>query len=118
LWVIAEWPQTISNIILKFYLHLPEANMERKPCERTRDALLDLPSVCLSWSFVVDVMLCSNVGNAIFDKGYIKCSRGPHLARMPQVPHPWFTYFPLVFLLLLNIQTFADLSPKWTAAMK
>jgi len=46
--------------------------MERKPCERTRDALLDLPSVCLSWSFVVDVMLCSNVGNAIFDKGYIK----------------------------------------------
>jgi len=28
------------------------------------------------------------LGNAKFDEGHIKCSRGPHLARWPQVPHP------------------------------
>ena len=33
-------------------------------------------------------MLYSNLGNKNSDAGHIKCSRGPHLARVPQVPHP------------------------------
>ena len=30
-------------------------------------------------------MVCSILGIEIFDAGHIKCSRGPHLARRPQV---------------------------------
>jgi len=35
-----------------------------------------------------DMMLCSNLGNEDSDAGHIKCSRGPHLVRGSQVPHP------------------------------
>jgi len=35
-----------------------------------------------------DVMLYSNFGNENSGAGHVKCSRGPHLARRPQVPHP------------------------------
>ena len=35
-----------------------------------------------------DAMLCSNLGNESSDVDHIKCSREPHLARGPQVPHP------------------------------
>jgi len=37
--------------------------------------------------FHLDVLLCSNLGNQNYDAGHIKNSRGPHLARGPQVPH-------------------------------
>ena len=33
-------------------------------------------------------VLCSNLGNKNSDVGHVKCSRGTHLARGPQVPHP------------------------------
>jgi len=35
-----------------------------------------------------DLMLYSKLGNENSYAGHIKCSRGPHLARRPQVPHP------------------------------
>ena len=35
-----------------------------------------------------EAMLYSNVGKENSDAGHIKCSRGPHLGRRPQVPHP------------------------------
>ena len=35
-----------------------------------------------------DAMLYSNMGNKNSDAGHIKGSRWPHLARVPQVPHP------------------------------
>jgi len=35
-----------------------------------------------------DAMLCSNLDKEISNAGHIKCSREPHLARRPQVPHP------------------------------
>jgi len=35
-----------------------------------------------------DAMLYSNMGNKNSHAGYIKCSRGPHLAHGQQVPHP------------------------------
>jgi len=34
-----------------------------------------------------DSILRSKLGNENSDAGHIKCSRGPHLARGPQVPH-------------------------------
>jgi len=37
-------------------------------------------------------MLYSNLGNENSDAGHIKCSRGPHLSRWPQVPHPCFKW--------------------------
>jgi len=33
-------------------------------------------------------MFCSKLGNEDSDAGRIKCSRGPHVDRGPQVPHP------------------------------
>jgi len=39
--------------------------------------------------FRFDAMLYSNSGEETSDAGHIKCSRGPHLARRPQNPHPW-----------------------------
>jgi len=36
-----------------------------------------------------EAMLYSNLGKKNSDAGHIKCSSGPHLARGPQVPHPW-----------------------------
>ena len=35
-----------------------------------------------------NAMLYSNSGNENSDAGHIRCSRGPHLAHGPQVPHP------------------------------
>jgi len=35
-------------------------------------------------------MFYSNLGSENSDTGHIKCSRGPHLARGPQVLHPWY----------------------------
>jgi len=35
-----------------------------------------------------EAMLYPNLGNENSDAGHIKCSRGPHLARGSQVPHP------------------------------
>jgi len=37
-----------------------------------------------------DMMLYSNLGNENSVEGHIKYSRGPHLARGSQVPHPCF----------------------------
>jgi len=37
-----------------------------------------------------EAMLYSNLGNENSDAGHAKCSRGLHLARGPQVPHPWY----------------------------
>jgi len=36
-----------------------------------------------------DAILYSELGNEHYDAGHIKCSRGRHLARKLQVPHPW-----------------------------
>jgi len=36
------------------------------------------------------VILYSKLGNENSDPCHIYCSRGPHLARGPQVPHPCF----------------------------
>ena len=36
------------------------------------------------------------------DAGHIKCSRGPHLAHVRQVPHPWST---AMFLTQLKFST-------------
>jgi len=36
-----------------------------------------------------------NLGYENFDGGFLKCSRGPHLARRTQVPHTCFTSSPL-----------------------
>ena len=41
--------------------------------------------------FRFEAMLYSNLGKENSDAGHIKCSRRPHLARGPQVPHPWLT---------------------------
>jgi len=46
---------------------------------------------CHTVSFWRDVLWYSNLGNENFYVGQIKCSRGPHLARGPQVPHPCST---------------------------
>jgi len=35
-----------------------------------------------------EAILYSNLGNKKSDADHIKCSRGPHLARWLQVPHP------------------------------
>jgi len=35
-----------------------------------------------------NAMLYFDLGNDNSDAGHIKCSRGPHLARRPQVPEP------------------------------
>jgi len=35
-----------------------------------------------------DATLCSNLGNENYNAGHIKFSRGPHLARGQQFPHP------------------------------
>jgi len=35
-----------------------------------------------------DAILYSNLGNENCNAGHIKCSRGPHLTRGAQVPHP------------------------------
>jgi len=36
----------------------------------------------------LDAILYSKMDNENSDAGHVKCSRGPHLARWPQVPHP------------------------------
>jgi len=52
------------------------------------ETLLDLPSkYFLIIEFNFDAMLYSNLGNETSDGSQIKCSRGPHFARLPQVPH-------------------------------
>jgi len=38
----------------------------------------------------VDTILYSKLSNENPKAGHIKGSRRPHLARGPQVPHPWF----------------------------
>jgi len=40
----------------------------------------------------VGEVLYSKLGNENPDAGHIKCPRGPHLARGPQVPHKWMFY--------------------------
>jgi len=35
MWNIIGGPQKLTNFILKFYLHLPKENKERKPCHGT-----------------------------------------------------------------------------------
>jgi len=47
-----------------------------------------------------DVILYSEWGDENSDAGHIKCSRGPHLARGPQVPHPWRRWLWLILLKL------------------
>jgi len=44
-----------------------------------------------------DAMLCFNLGNENSDAAHIKCSCGPHLARGPQVPHPWLDTKELIY---------------------
>jgi len=52
------------------------------------DASFNFLSTCLlDMEFHFDAMLCSNLGNESYTAGHIKCSRGPHLACGPQVPH-------------------------------
>jgi len=50
-----------------------------------------------------DAILYSNLGHENSDAGHIKCSRGVHLARGPQVPHPWCTnYNVLKYTLVID----------------
>jgi len=78
-----RWPGGKSNFILKFCLHLPKGNKERKLCHRARDTSLGLLFTCLPvMEFRFDAMLYSNSGNENSDAGHIKCSREL------QVPHP------------------------------
>jgi len=69
----------IINFILKFYFYVKE----------WEGFLLTYCLLVVQFRF--DVMLSSNLGNDSSDVGHIQCSRGPHLARRPRVPHPCFS---------------------------
>jgi len=97
LWNIAGGPQKkLINFILTFYLYIPKKIRRENYHVRERERQLlivyvNLPFTCLlDTKFCFDAMLCSDLGNENFDVGHIKCSRRPHLAQGPQVPHPSF----------------------------
>jgi len=109
-----------NNFILKFYLH-PGVSWGGNACERRSNTFstfcfkmaLELFENAYFWmrSYTIFVRTTSlflsnceekwllstyyrstcNLGNTKPDAGHIRCSRGPHLTRRPQVPHPCLT---------------------------
>jgi len=92
-----RWRAAKSIIfILKSYLY---PNMRNSDFSR----LLIYSKYLLIMEHRFDAILYSNLGNENSDAGHIKCSRGVHLARGPQVPHPWCTnYNVLKYTLVID----------------
>jgi len=88
-----------TDFILKFYLCLTTRDRSLLWHTLLRDRLYSLypieASGLLSKYLPIvelhfDVILCYKLGNKNSDVDHIKCSRGPHLARGMQIPHPYF----------------------------
>jgi len=60
--------------------------------ERCSILLINRLTYLLTTAFRLNAMVCFILGNDIFDVGHTKCSRRPHLTRVPQVLQPWSRY--------------------------
>jgi len=80
----------LTNVILKFYLHPPKKNEERKQGYGTTEASFDFLSTCLLiLEFCFFVMLLSALGKENCNAGH--CSRRPHLTCGSQIPQACFS---------------------------